>query len=296
MLSAACRTGRAPPPETRPARARARALGERARLRKACRRGERASSPRHERRRACPSAFSRTVPPPWRSTPRAEPLRRWGRALPDAARRRLHLCAFRALPGRGRGRCAPGLDLRFLRLPGGALSRAVSRPLAPPRSPSASRRSSPSAEAASRVERGFDHGVWVPLVHLFPDANVPVVQVSLPARGRPEEVVDMGRRLAPLRDEGVLILGSGNLDAQPSSRRFFRSSPRRPAGRASSTRGSPTRSSAVRWTSSQRFELAGPATASPTRVTNISPRFLPSPRPLPARPSAIRCSASNTAA
>jgi 4,5-DOPA dioxygenase extradiol len=55
--------------------------------------------------------------------------------------------------------------------------------------------------------RGLDHGVWTPLVHLWPEADVPVLQLSLP-RG---DLVELGRRLAPLRDEGVLLIGSGSL-------------------------------------------------------------------------------------
>ena len=59
--------------------------------------------------------------------------------------------------------------------------------------------------------RGLDHGVWSPLMHLLPGCDVPVVQLSLP-RGVPMSAhVEIGRTLAPLRDEGVLILGSGNL-------------------------------------------------------------------------------------
>lgn len=58
---------------------------------------------------------------------------------------------------------------------------------------------------------GLDHGTWAPLLLALPGADVPVVQLSLPARSRLETCASMGRALAPLRDEGVLLLGSGNL-------------------------------------------------------------------------------------
>lgn len=58
--------------------------------------------------------------------------------------------------------------------------------------------------------RGLDHGAYVPLVAMFPDTDVPVLQVSLPTL-EPVALFELGRTLAPLRREGVLVVGSGFL-------------------------------------------------------------------------------------
>lgn len=60
-------------------------------------------------------------------------------------------------------------------------------------------------------KRRLDHGVWVPLLHMYPAADVPVLQMSLPRDLTPEQLFTLGEFLAPLRREGVLIMASGVL-------------------------------------------------------------------------------------
>jgi 4,5-DOPA dioxygenase extradiol len=63
---------------------------------------------------------------------------------------------------------------------------------------------------AERPDYGLDHGAYVPLVVMYPEADVPVLQISMPSLD-PQRLFELGRRLRPLRDEGVVIVGSGFL-------------------------------------------------------------------------------------
>jgi len=60
-------------------------------------------------------------------------------------------------------------------------------------------------------DRLLDHGAWTPLIHLWPKADIPVIQISMPRNMNDAQLAAMGARLAPLREQGVLILGTGNL-------------------------------------------------------------------------------------
>ncbi|GAB0174715.1 MAG: 4,5-DOPA dioxygenase extradiol [Candidatus Altimarinota bacterium] len=60
-------------------------------------------------------------------------------------------------------------------------------------------------------EHGLDHGAWSTLIHVFPDANIPVIQMSLDYSQSPEWHYEFGKKLQILREQGILIIGSGNI-------------------------------------------------------------------------------------
>jgi 4,5-DOPA dioxygenase extradiol len=64
--------------------------------------------------------------------------------------------------------------------------------------------------AVPELRRGLDHGAWVPLRLTWPEATIPVVEVSLPVAA-PEDIFALGRQLRPLRDEGIVVAGSGGI-------------------------------------------------------------------------------------
>ena len=90
---------------------------------------------------------------------------------------------------------------------------------AAPGSPELAERVASLTGARGDAEWGFDHGTWGVLGSVYPDADVPVIQFSLDRRASPAEHYALGKSLAGLRDEGVMILGSGNI---VHNLRFFR--------------------------------------------------------------------------
>lgn len=135
-------------------------------------------------------------------------LRAWARALPKPRAILIVSAHWQSAPTTISSPTAPELvydfggfdqmyyDLRYDTPDASQLARQVAR-LMPD--------SEPVREHGSR---GLDHGAWVPLKVMYPAADIPVLQLSMPTHD-PGRLMDLGRRLKPLRDSGVLVIGSG---------------------------------------------------------------------------------------
>ena len=140
---------------------------------------------------------------------RGEPLRRWGQALPRPQAILAVSAHWEASPLSLGAVSARDVVYDFWGFPAELYAVRYAAPGAPELAARVAALVAPRALA--RTERGLDHGVWTPLVHLFPNADVPVLQISMPLDLDAAALFALGRALAPLRGEGVLILCSGNL-------------------------------------------------------------------------------------
>ncbi len=77
-------------------------------------------------------------------------------------------------------------------------------------------------ETETTSTRGLDHGAWIPLRLMYPEANIPVVQLSVPLDLTPQQLYDVGKTLRPLRAENIMIFGSGGI---VHNLRLFRGGP-----------------------------------------------------------------------
>jgi 4,5-DOPA dioxygenase extradiol len=80
-----------------------------------------------------------------------------------------------------------------------------------PGAPELAREIASLLDAPLETGRGWDHGLWVPMLHILPEARTPIVEIALPYPADPHDLLRIGRALAPLRERGIAIAGSGGI-------------------------------------------------------------------------------------
>ena len=143
--------------------------------------------------------------------PLADGWRSWGASLPRPEAILVISAHFERYPPTLSSTGAAPLVYDFWGFPEEMYRLTYEAPPAPDLAEAVERLLRPSLAVERDEGRGLDHGAWVPLLHLAPGADVPTVQLSIPWTEDPAEMLALGARLGPLRDDGVLILGSGNL-------------------------------------------------------------------------------------
>jgi len=123
---------------------------------------------------------------------------------------------------------------------------------------------------AQAPDRGLDHGAYVPLTVMYPGADIPVLQISMPTLD-PDRLLRIGAALAPLRDEGVLIMGSGFLTHGLPFLRDFRFDAPPPGWSTEFDHWAAEGSTGVTWTRSRR-SVARPVPGTRTRPPSTSLR------------------------
>ncbi|HEU4356327.1 MAG TPA: class III extradiol ring-cleavage dioxygenase [Actinomycetota bacterium] len=142
---------------------------------------------------------------------RAEPWRRWARSLPTPKAVLTVSAHWEDAPVTiGRTRDHTELLYDFWGFPEFMYRIRYPAPGAPALADRVEALLAPHLSVA-RADRAIDHGAWCPLIHLFPEADVPVLQISMPMDLSERALVALGAELSPLRDEGVFILATGNL-------------------------------------------------------------------------------------
>ena len=135
-------------------------------------------------------------------------LHSWSRALPRPTAILIVSAHWESAPLSHQQQPAPRTRLRLRRIRPDVLPDAVRHPAATELAQQVAKLMPDTEPVHEHRSRGLDHGAWVPLKIMYPDADIPVLQLSMPTHN-PERLLDLGRRLRPLREAGVLVIGSG---------------------------------------------------------------------------------------